>query len=326
MATLITKLLGFFPPETSHNLALSSLKTLDLMGFRLINNKNKDKTSKLMGLSFANKLGIAGGLDKSGDYIKALDNLGCGFVELGTVTPRPQYGNKKPRLFRDRKNLSLLNRMGFNNKGVEYLVSKIKSTQTNCVLGISIGKNFDTPHHKAIDDYLFCLEKAYSVANFITINISSPNTTDLRKLQSEEELPSFLSCLKDKQDSLSKKFGYKPLLVKISPDEDKENLKVISKILLSLEIDGLIATNSTINHQSEKGKGGISGKLLFKRATKVLKNMREFLGEDYPIIASGGVTDLETYKEKINSGADLVQIYTGLIYKGPDLIEQILNS
>ena len=219
--------------------------------------------------------------------------------------------------------------MGFNNKGVEYLVSKVKKVETNShyKIAISIGKNFDTPNEKAIDDYLFCLEKAYPVTNFITVNISSPNTKDLRSLQSPRELPNFLSALKEKQHSLTKEFGYKPLLVKISPDENQiEHLKEISNILVSLEIDGIIATNTSVDHKHKKGKGGISGALLFKKSTKVLSIMRENLGKDFPIIASGGVTDVKTYWKKIHSGADLVQIYTGMIYRGPQIIEEILNS
>ena len=320
-------LFRIFPPETSSYMALKSLKTLESLGIRLIQEKKDNPVTELLGLNFKNRLGLAGGLDKNGDYIKALGNLGFSFLELGTVTPRPQKGNKKPRLFRDVKNLSLLNRMGFNNKGVEYLVSKVKKVDTDYKIAISIGKNFDTPHEKAIDDYLFCLERAYPVSHFVTVNISSPNTKDLRSLQSPKELPNFLSALKEKQYSLSKEFGYKPLLVKISPDEDEtETLKEISNILVSLEIDGIIATNTSIHHKHEKGEGGISGALLFERSTKVLSIMRKNLGKDYPIIASGGVTDIQTYRKKINSGADLVQIYTGMIYRGPQLVDEILNS
>ena len=326
LAYIATIIVRFFPPETSHDLTLKSLKIIDSMGFRLRRKNQKNINLSLMGLSFKNKLGVSGGLDKNGDYIKALSNLGFGFVELGTVTPRPQIGNNKPRLFRDSKNLAILNRMGFNNKGVEYLISKVESAGRDYNLAISIGINSDTPQNKAIDDYLFCLEKAYPVADFVTINISSPNTEDLRSLHSPQKLPDFLSSLKEKQHSLANNFGYKPLLVKISPDEDEENLKKIAKTLISIKIDGLIATNTTSNHQSAHGKGGISGKPLFKKSTRVLKLMRSLLGKEFPIIASGGVTDLKTYKEKINSGANLVQIYTGIIYKGPKLIQEILAA
>ena len=336
LKSLILKLMGFgtaffriFPPEISSNMALKSLNTLNTLGITLIQEKKGNDEIELFGINFKNKLGLAAGLDKNGDYINALGNLGFRFIELGTVTPRPQRGNKKPRLFRDQKNLSLLNRMGFNNKGVEYLVSKVKKVETHShyKIAISIGKNFDTPNEKAIDDYLFCLEKAYPVTNFITVNISSPNTKDLRSLQSPRELPNFLSALKEKQHSLTKEFGYKPLLVKISPDENQiEHLKEISNILVSLEIDGIIATNTSVDHKHKKGEGGISGALLFKKSTKVLSIMRENLGKDFPIIASGGVTDVKTYWKKINSGADLVQIYTGMIYRGPQIIEEILNS
>ena len=328
LAYLATFIVRIFPPETSHDLTLKSLKIIDSMGFRLRGENQKKTNLSLLGLSFKNKLGVSGGLDKNGDYLTALSHLGFGFVELGTVTPRPQIGNNKPRLFRDSKNLAILNRMGFNNKGVEYLISKVEtnSRERDYNLAISIGKNSDTPEYKAIDDYLFCLEKAYPSADFVTVNISSPNTEDLRSLHSPQKLPAFLSSLKEKQYSLAKNFGYKPILVKISPDEDEENLKKIAKTLMSIKIDGLIATNTTSSHQSANGKGGISGKPLFKKSTRVLKLMRTLLGKEFPIIASGGVTDLKTYEEKINSGADLVQIYTGIIYKGPKLIQEILES
>ena len=242
LKSIILKFMGFvtsffriFPPEISSHMALKSLNTLNTIGIKFIQEKKDNYETELFGINFKNTLGLAAGLDKNGDYINALGNLGFSFIELGTVTPRPQRGNKKPRLFRDQKNLSLLNRMGFNNKGVEYLVSKLKKVEThsNYNIAISIGKNFDTPNERAIDDYLFCLEKAYPVTHFVTVNISSPNTKDLRHLQSPKELPNFLSALKEKQYSLSKEFGYKPLLVKISPDEDqKEHLKKISNILL----------------------------------------------------------------------------------------------
>ena len=334
LKSIILKLMGFgtaffrlFPPEISSHMALKSLKTLDTLRITLIQEKKYKDEIAVFGINFKNRLGLAAGLDKNGDYINALGNLRFSFVELGTVTPKPQKGNMKPRLFRDHKNLSLLNRMGFNNKGVEYLVSNVKKVETHCNIAISIGKNFDTPNERAVDDYLFCLEKAYPVTHFITVNISSPNTKDLRSLQSPKALPNLLSALKQKQHDLSKEFGYKPLLVKISPDEDqKEHLKEISNILIALEIDGIIATNTSVDHKHKKGEGGISGALLFKKSTKVLSIMRENLGTDFPIIASGGVTDIETYWEKINSGADLVQIYTGMIYRGPQIIEEILNS
>ena len=314
-----------FSPEWSHRIALEGLKVLNSTGIKLVVENQSSKPVEFLGLKFKNRLGLSGGLDKNGDFIEALSSLGFGFIELGTVTPRPQKGNKKPRLFRDSKNLSLLNRMGFNNKGVEYLVSKVKESKTSCQLAISISKNFDTPNSKAIHDYLFCLEKAYPVCNFITINISSPNTKDLRSLQNPKEMADLLYALKEKQLFLSQLYGYKPLLIKISPDEDEQRLVEISKIVLSNEIDGLIATNTTINHENLKGKGGMSGKPLFAQSTKVLKLMRKSLGKEFPIIASGGVTDTKTYKEKIAGGANLVQIYTGMIFKGPNLVQDILN-
>lgn len=325
LASVVTTLLRILPPETSHGFALKSFKIIDLAGIRFISTENKNKSMEVMDLGFKNRLGISGGLDKNGDYISALSNLDIGFIELGTVTPKPQPGNKKPRLFRDSKNFAILNRMGFNNKGVEHLVAKVKGKSTACKLAISIGKNFNTPHNKAIDDYVFCLDKVYPVADFVTLNISSPNTEDLRLLQSPEQLPYFLSVMKEKQHELTKSFGYKPLVVKISPDEDDENLREIAKTLISIKIDGLIATNTTSSHKNVWGEGGVSGKPLFNKSTSVLKLMRKLLGKTFPIIASGGVTDVKTYKEKIKSGADLVQIYTGFIYRGPVLVQEILS-
>ena len=252
------------------------------------------------------------GLEKEG-YIKRVDNSGNWELTKEGKKIGGKYRHKVVNT-------------GWNMKYKNAKVKKVE-THSHYKIAISIGKNFDTPNEKAIDDYLCCLEKAYPVTNCITVNISSPNTKDLRSLQSPRELPNFLSALKEKQHSLTKEFGYKPLLVKISPDENQtEHLKEISNILVSLEIDGIIATNTSVDHKHKKGEGGISGALLFKKSTKVLSIMRENLGKDFPIIASGGVTDVKTYWKKINSGADLVQIYTGMIYRGPQIIEEILNS
>ena len=326
VSSLSTLILRVFSPESSHFLALNGLKLIDSLGINIVSQKSTKESYELLDLKFKNRLGIAGGLDKSGDYIKPLTNLGVSFLELGTVTPNPQKGNPKPRLYRDIKNFSLINRMGFNNKGVEYLVSKIKKLEIDCHLAVSIGKNSDTPYEKTIDDYVFCMDKAYPVANLITVNISSPNTLNLRTLQSPKNLSELISVLKERQFELSRKYGYKPLLVKISPDENKSNLEEISKILITKEVDGLIATNTTVfDSNNVEVKGGISGSLLLKKSTHVLSTMRKLLGREFPIIASGGVIDVKTYKEKIENGANLVQIYTGLIFKGPRLIQEIID-
>jgi len=328
IVTFVTIIFRLFPPEISHSLALKSLKIANSLGleFKPKNNKNLSKTEVLLGMNFKNRLGISAGLDKNGDFIECLSNLGIGFLEVGTVTPRPQKGNPKPRLFRDLKNLSLTNRMGFNNKGVQYLASQARKKNKDCILAISIGKNFDTPMKEAITDYLFCLRQVFEVADMITVNISSPNTKGLRELQSPQKLPQLLGELKKEQLELSKIHGYKPLLVKISPDENEESLKEIAKDLISYNIDGLIATNTSQFDGKKRIKGGISGSKLLSESNRVLKMMRSRLGDEFPIIASGGVTDLKSYKQKIEAGANLVQIYTGLVYKGPELIYEILNE
>ena len=325
-SSFVTKVLRFLPTEVSHAIALHSLDLISFLGIKLVKENLKKEPIKILGQDFKNRLGIAGGLDKDGEHINSLSGLGVAFLELGTATPRPQLGNKKPRLFRDTENLSLLNRMGFNNKGVLNLVRNIKSYEGQCKLLISIGKNFDTPNEKSIDDYLFCLEKVFPIADIVTVNVSSPNTKGLRALHKPKSLSGFLNTLKKRQLELSKRFNYKPLAVKISPDISKNECKEISKILLGEGIDGLIATNTTSDHNDRNGKGGLSGKLLFKKSTIILEEMRNLLGKEFPIIASGGVMDIDSYRAKLEAGADLVQVYTGMIYKGPELIEELLNE
>ena len=316
-----------FPPEIAHSFALNSLDLANLLRIKLTRVNDKEKKVKLFGLEFQNRLGIAGGLDKDGEHINSLVSLGFSFIEVGTVTPKPQKGNPKPRLFRNIKEQSLLNRMGFNNKGVDNLLKNIELSkyEENCKLAISIGKNFDTPNEKAVDDYLFCLDKVFTKADLITINISSPNTEGLRSLQLPENLVNFLSKLKERQEYLSKKYSYKPLLVKISPDLLKEELEKLLLTLKELNIDGVIATNTTTEHSDIKEAGGLSGKPLYKKSTQTIRNIRGVLGKNFPIIASGGVMDKETFKGKLEAGADLVQIYTGIIYRGPQLIQELLD-
>ena len=215
--------------------------------------------------------------------------------------------------------------MGFNNKGVDHLVNILKKRKSDIPVGVSIGKNFDTTNHLALKDYLYCLDIVFELSNYIAINISSPNTQDLRKLEVKEELESLLKPLKSRQLELTKEHGYKPLFLKISPDNDEKGLKDICGTLLKLSIDGLICTNTTINHKHISGSGGLSGKPLMESSTETLKKARKFLGNEFPIIASGGVMSKEDYQNKIDAGADLVQIYTGFIYEGPKLIDDILN-
>tara|TARA_B100000700_G_scaffold83523_1_gene94073 strand:- start:2354 stop:3169 length:816 start_codon:yes stop_codon:yes gene_type:complete len=270
-------------------------------------------------------LGLAAGLDKNGDYIESLAELGFGFLEIGTVTPKPQYGNKKPRLFRDKSSKAIINRMGFNNKGVDHLVNNLKKRRSDIPIGVSIGKNADTPNNLAHADYIYCLDKVFKYADYVAINISSPNTQDLREFEVKDELANLLKTLKERQLQLAKETEYKPLLLKISPDNDEKSIENICEILLKFSVDGLICTNTTVNHNHILGSGGLSGQPLMEPSTETLRKARKFLGKEFPIIASGGVMSKEDYQKKINAGADLVQIYTGFIYEGPKLIDDILN-
>ena len=326
---ILTKLFHFLPGEVSHLLALSGLKALHRFGLlkflledtafdkKLFEGSNDVRTYK-------NKLGIAAGLDKDGEYIDCLSALGIGFIEVGTVTPKPQYGNAKPRLFRNRKDKSLLNRLGFNNKGVDSLVANLKERTSSIPIGVSIGKNFDTPNEQAYRDYLFCMEKVYEYSNYIAINISSPNTKELRNLSSKEFLNDLLLKLKEKQNFLSKSFDYVPIFIKISPDENKKAIEEICNCIIDHKIDGIITSNTTINHNDKNGYGGLSGLPLRDKATENLVTIKNIVGNRIPIIASGGVMSVSDYRERINAGADLVQIYTGFIFEGPKLIQEIL--
>ena len=305
-------------------MALEGLKVITYLGFKI---KNNNPTSvSFLGIDLDNTLGLAAGLDKNGDYIDSLSALGFGHIEIGTVTPKPQLGNKKPRLFRIRSEKALINNMGFNNKGVDYLVRKVEKRNSSTPLGISIGKNLDTPMDSALEDYLICLDKVYLLADYIAINISSPNTKNLRDLQSETYIDNLLSSIKDRQSVLNSTKGYTPILIKISPDMSLDELKIVSASVLQNKLDGVICANTTSSHNHPSGKGGLSGGPLFELSTNALAVLRGFVGPDLPIIASGGVIDLETFEEKINKGANVAQIYTGFIYEGPSLVDEIINS
>ena len=277
-----------------------------------------------MGLHFPNRIGLAAGMDKNADYIEPLSYLGFGFLELGTLTPRSQAGNIKPRLFRLTKEKSLINRMGFNNKGIEHAVEKIKNSNSEAILGISIGKSSDTSLEKAVGDYLFCLEKAYPVCDYVAVNISSPNTKDLRKLESEEYFSSLITNLKKRQEASSKELGYKPMVLKLSPDLQDLDLEIICKEILDKDIDGIICSNTSVSHNYNH-QGGLGGELLFEICNRSLTSFRSFLGSSFPIIASGGVMSRHHFEKKLDLGADLVQVYTGMIYKGPVLVKHILS-
>ncbi len=330
LLSIITKLFHFLPEEVSHHLALGGLKSLHKLGLlnillgKRIENKEILKNPNDV-RTYECKLGIAAGLDKDGEYIDCLSALGVGFIEIGTVTPKKQFGNAKPRLFRNKKDKSLLNRLGFNNKGVEALVDNLKKRKSNIPIGVSIGKNFDTPNEQAFQDYLFCMEKVYKYANYIAINISSPNTKELRNLTNKEFLKELLLKIKEKQYLLSKSFDYVPVFIKISPDESQKELEEICKYILEYRIDGIITSNTTIEHNDKRGSGGLSGSPLKNKATENLKIVKNIVGNRIPIIASGGVMSASDYQEKIDAGADLVQVYTGFIFEGPKLIQDILK-
>ena len=331
--SFFTKLLHFFPEEFSHSLALRSLKLLHLIGLlgllvqkQACNNNFNQHIEKENFLSnFKNKVGFAAGLDKNGDYIDCLGALGVAFIEVGTITPEPQNGNSRPRLFRNKQDKSLLNRLGFNNKGVDYLVKRLKNRKSEIIVGTSIGKNFYTPNEKAFEDYLLCLEKVYAHTDYVAVNISSPNTENLRELSDKEYLGILLSKIKSKQEDLSSLHGYKPVFIKISPDEQLENLREICNSVLIYKLDGIICSNTTAEHDDKNGKGGISGKPLKNKATVRLKFVKSIIKDELPIMASGGVMSVSDYKEKIDAGADLVQIYTGFIFEGPELVRELVN-
>lgn len=328
MYFLLKKFLFKLDPETAHNFTLQALKFAH--AFHLT------KTSAIaahprtvMGLNFPNPVGLAAGLDKNGDYIDALASLGFGFIEVGTVTPKAQEGNPRPRLFRLEKEEAIINRMGFNNKGVEHLVANLKKIKYRGILGINIGKNRDTALENAVEDYVICFRRVAEYASYVTINISSPNTQSLRDLQHGDLLRTLLKTLKHEQAQLSR---YVPLVVKIAPDLSQEELKNTATILLEEKIDGVIATNTTLSragvelsvHANEAG--GLSGKPVFQKSTEIVRELAKLLENKIPIIACGGIFSAADAVEKFAAGASLVQIYTGLIYRGPKMLKEIGSS
>ncbi len=323
MYSLIRFFLFLLPAETAHHLALKSLNVLPFKQKRL------NASKEVCGICFPNPVGIAAGLDKNGEYLKGLSKLGVGFIEIGTVTPKAQTGNPKPRLFRAVKDKAIVNRMGFNNEGLDKVVENLKKANFQGVLGINIGKNKDTPLEKAADDYLYCLERLSPYASYLTINISSPNTPDLRRLQNKDYLQALLSQMVKKRDEVSKDLNKKiPLFIKLSPDELDETLKDTIEIINQSGIDGIIATNTTVDKSGlsetvlQKEQGGLSGAPLSKKADETLSFIRT--RSRLPIIGVGGVLSPEDGLEKFKRGADLIQVYTGLIYRGPRLISSIV--
>jgi dihydroorotate dehydrogenase len=318
-------------PEKAHDLVFSNMTTAAKMGLlKIAAGPTVSDPVQLLGLTFPNRVGLAAGLDKNGAYINAMAQMGFGFVEVGTVTPLGQPGNPKPRMFRLPKANALINRLGFNNEGLESFlrnVAKAKAAGFDGVLGLNIGKNAATPIENAIDDYLICLKGVYPHASYVTVNISSPNTKNLRQLQGASELDNMLSKLRAAQLKLEKQHGrYVPLLLKIAPDLDSDQIKDIARLLKVHEIDGVIATNTTLARDAVAGlphaeqAGGLSGQPVFEASNKVIRELRQLLPKPYPIIGVGGIASAAQAVIKINAGADLVQLYTGLIYEGPALV------
>jgi dihydroorotate dehydrogenase len=318
-------------PETAHHTALEALKMAQRL--HLLAGRQAADPRTVMGIRFPNPVGLAAGLDKNGDYIDALAGLGFGFIEIGTVTPRPQPGNPKPRLFRLPQAQAIINRMGFNNQGVDYLLANVARARYRGVLGINIGKNFDTPVERAVDDYLTGLRKVYPHASYVAVNISSPNTPNLRHLQEHDALIDLLHSLKAEQKQLTEQHGrYVPLAVKIAPDLSAEAVADIAAILRDQEIDGVIATNTTLARDAVAGlphgeeTGGLSGAPLTQRATEVVRQLHTVLGDKVPIIAVGGIMNAGDALAKVRAGASLVQLYSGFIYRGPGLISEVADT
>jgi len=320
--------------ERAHDLGLTAIEAAYRTGFNpLLAAKPAPDPIEVFGLRFDNPVGLAAGLDKNGAHVDALAALGFGFVEVGTTTPRAQPGNPKPRMFRLPESEAVINRLGFNNGGVDALVRNVERAKFGGILGINIGKNKDTPNERAIEDYLFCLERVYARASYVTINISSPNTQGLRDLQEEETLKRFIGSLRDAQERLAAQHrARKPMLLKIAPDLGEAELDAIAEVALASGIDGLICTNTTIDRSAIAGRrhaeetGGLSGKPLFAKATAVLSGMATRLGGRIPLVGVGGITTGADAAAKIDAGAALVQFYTGMIYRGPALIGECVGA
>ena len=321
--------------ERAHGLGLASLEAAYRSGLNpLIAKPPKPLPTKAFGLTFPNPVGLAAGLDKNGAHIDALLALGFGFVEVGTVTPRPQPGNPKPRMFRLPQQEAVINRLGFNNEGVDALVRNVgKARRAGGLLGINIGKNKDTPNESAEDDYVHCLRKVYGLADYITVNISSPNTAGLRELQEEQALRRLVSVLRDEQEALASHHGRRvPMLVKIAPDLSENDIDAAGRVLGDLGVDGVIATNTTIGREGVEGArhadevGGLSGAPLLSRSTAVLRMLRTRLPESIPLVGVGGILHGADAATKQAAGATLVQVYTGLVYRGPALIGECVDA
>ncbi len=331
---LIRRFFFSMDAEKAHLLGLQALKLLYTLRLsKIIFGKPISAPRTVMGLNFRNAVGLAAGLDKNGDYIDALSAVGFGFVEIGTVTPRSQPGNPSPRLFRIPKAQGIINRMGFNNKGVDHLIEQLKKSNRDTIIGINIGKNIDTPIESATDDYKICLQRVYDQADYITINISSPNTPGLRSLQFGDELKHLLQVLKTEQNQLTKKTQkYVPLAVKIAPDMDDNDICLMADLLVEQGIDAVIATNTTLSRTAVEGMehaqeaGGLSGIPVKDQSTHVVQVLAQRLKGKIPIIAAGGIFSAQDAQDKLTAGAQLVQIYTGFIYQGQALIKDCAEA
>jgi dihydroorotate dehydrogenase len=331
---LLRPLLFQVNAERAHHTTLTALDLVQKAGLsgRLFTAPSLSPR-QIMGLQFPNPVGLAAGLDKNGSYIDALASLGFGFIEIGTVTPRPQPGNPEPRMFRLPQAQGIINRMGFNNDGVENLIRNIQRAKFKGVLGINIGKNFDTPIENAVDDYLFCMRKVYAYASYIAVNISSPNTKNLRQLQDKAALENLLSALKQEQKKLADTHGkYVPIALKIAPDLETGQIAEIAEALLKHQVDGVIAANTTLSRAGVEGlphaeeAGGLSGAPVRERSTAVIRQLAKLLGDAIPIIGVGGILSGQDAQEKMLAGASLIQLYSGLIYRGPDLVGEVATA
>jgi len=319
-------------PEKVHNITLPILEFIykSYLG-KVLHKKIISKKTKQLNIDFDNPLGLAAGFDKNADYLNFISNIGFGFVEIGTLTPKPQLGNPKPRIFRLIKDEAIINHLGFNNKGIDYAINKIKKFNRNIPIGINIGKNANTQIKDAFRDYEYCLRKSYAIADYITLNISSPNTKDLRQLQSGQNINEFIRSIKGLHDNLKKVYKkHTPLVIKIAPDISIEDIGGIINLVNSYDVDGIICTNTTIDKSSidesyKNLQGGLSGRPLYKQSNNILKEVCSQISKDKTVIGVGGVDSPQTAEEKINLGANLIQIYTGLVFKGPGLIKSILR-
>ncbi len=335
MYKLIQKVLFCLPAEASHTLTLPLLDVAHRTGLLSLIRKRPlaPRPVSVMGLTFPNPVGLAAGLDKNADHIDALAALGFGFIEVGTLTPRPQPGNPKPRLFRLRSERAIINRMGFNNKGIDHALAQIAKSRYAGILGINIGKNADTPVERAAEDYLICMRKCYQAASYIVVNLSSPNTPGLRSLQFGEDLHRLLALLKEEQRTLTGVHGKKvPLVVKIAPDLQDEEIEMIAQALVTYALDGVIATNTTLDRARVQSsvyrdqKGGLSGAPLTEKSTHVVQVLHRALQGRLPIIGVGGIMSGQDAKAKADAGAALVQLYSGFIYVGPALIRDAVSA